>query len=58
MKKAPVFKCDLQHKWSVGWGKPVGHHLLGDEKTAEDVIRRLVKLNPGSEWRIVEGENR
>lgn len=31
-------------------GKPREYELFGSEKTAEDVISRLEKNNPGSHW--------
>lgn len=45
----------LQRKLKSGkWGKPCEHKLFGCEKTAEEVIARLERNNPGDTWRIAE----
>ena len=31
-------------------GKPTAYELYGNEKTAQDVIARMEKLNPGKKW--------
>lgn len=31
-------------------GKPTAYELYGKEKTAQDVIARMEKLNPGKKW--------
>lgn len=44
----------LQRQLKSGaWGKPTEYELYS-ETTAEDVIKRLTKLNPGTVYRVAE----
>jgi hypothetical protein len=36
------------------WGKACEYEFFGCEKTAEEVIARLERNNPGDIWRIAE----
>lgn len=45
----------LQRKLKSGkWGKPTEYEFFGGEKTAEEVISRLERNNPGNTWRVAE----
>lgn len=53
--KANKKTVTLQRKLKSGkWGKPAEHEFFGGEKTAEEVIARLERNNPGCTWRVAQ----
>lgn len=46
--KSMVVLCKVLKNGSLG--KPIVYEMFGKEKTSQDVIERLERLNPGSHW--------